>query len=553
MENKKNSRYSRCFRLWSMLCVAGITGSSLLGSEVNEIYIQERVKEEVKAQVAQRNIIKQENDLDKKVEDRVLKVLEKQNIVSPKKTARGARCSMPTSHKKRTVKPFSDRYILPNWPLESLFYEKNDFIQFTVNYDTATQGYSSRGHTQDLSKNVFGEHVTLKDTLLVSKLASEGKLTSAQAGLNSAASVQKFHYLSILADQNIEFDASQQTFGGAFHYARSYCKGNVSVGFNIPIVGKTNKLDVKDMSDANRTKLTNVQDGKNPDGTAISGGPTIAQIQAADKFLFFKQYPEGFESFIDAILAAKNMHIHHKDTQIGFGDVSGYVNVEMPSSYFDRFVTGFSLQLPTARERDFGNLWDQELGNGGFVEASTFGSVLWQRSDWLNPHVNAKVTYAFAAKVNRRVPTTESKEATLRNLVLGQESGLLPSVDFSELDSSARGFADQVRKIKIRPGPELFARIGNVFENFIFSRGCLDIFYDLKIKGRDYLARRRNDDPDNGSVLNLNSWSVAHNGGARFSYQFNEQYRCGFGGSYIFAGRNTPKTLALDATLNIEF
>ncbi len=553
MENKRSYRYSRCFRLWSILCVAGVTGSSILGSEVNETYIQERVKEEVKAQVAQRNMSKQESDLDKKVEDRVLKVLEKQNLVGPKKSSRSARCSMPTSHKRRTVKPSPDRYVLPNWPFESLFYEKNDFIQFTVNYGTATQGYSSRGHTQDLSKNVFGENVTLKDILLVSKLASEGKLKGTAGPFNVGTVVQKFHYLSILSDQNIDFDASQQTFGGAFNYARSYCKGAVSVGFNIPIVGKTHKLDLKDMSDANKTKLTNVQNGKNPDGTTISDGPNAAQMQAADQFLFFKQYPEGFESFIDAILAAKNMHLHHKNTQLGFGDMTGYVNVEMPSRYFDRFVTGFGLQLPTARERDFGNLWDQELGNGGFVEASTFGSVLWQRSDWLNPHVHTKVTYAFAAKVNRRVPTTESKEATLRNLLLGQESGLLPDANFSELDSSARGFADEVRKIKIRPGPELFVRVGNVFENFIFSRGCFDIFYDLKIKGRDYLARRRNDDPDNGSVLNLNSWSIAHNGGARFSYQFNDQYRCGFGGLYVFAGRNTPKTLAFDATLNIEF
>ena len=92
-----------------------------------------------------------------------------------------------------------------------------------------------------------------------------------------------------------------------------------------------------------------------------------------------------------------------------------------------------------------------------------------------------------------------------------------------------------------------------MFEKFLLKNAFLDLFYDIRVKGKDYLGFWLEANQYYGSILTDNSNEVEHRIGLDFSYQFDENFRLIAGGIYSFAGRNVLKTAELNFALNIEF
>lgn len=497
------------------------------------------------------------------------------------------------------AKTGGDIYLLPHWPAYTLFFNEGDLINATFNFDTASQAYSGHGGTEDLSKLVFGEpNITIKDILLASKLASTGKLIGNDPMLiaagaltdvqvtNSINRTKAAHYLAFLADQEVIFDASLQHYGVSLDYERAYRNGDVVVGFHIPFKMRHQRLRlINGLTPQNARGVQNVARGQNADGSPFPTdvGPGVGdlalatQLQNAQELQFLKLFGT-FENFVSQILARKGISLNKDETVLGMSDVMGYVNVDFPTRYAERFMVGMSLLMPTARERDTGKLWENDLGNGGFIELSAYTSLLWQRNRWFNPHVHAKVTYGFGANVNRRVPKINEYKTTplttfndialgsgalpIRSLIiLGESLNFVPTVaagggpdpSFKAQDSTVRNFSDGAQKVKINPGPQFYCRLGNTFDAVFSNKAFFDVFYDLRIKGKDYVARRLTDDRAQPSLLSQNTFSIAHTLGAHYSYQFSANYRAGAGLSYIIAGRNIPKTFGVDVGFNAEF
>ncbi len=295
----------------------------------------------------------------------------------------------------------------------------------------------------------------------------------------------------------------------------------------------------------------------------------LANLENLPELQFYNKF-DSLEDFVEEVLSRKGIALNKKETVAGLSDVVAYVNLDIPSRYFGRFVTGVSLLVPTARERDTGKLWYNDLGNGGFVETALFTSLLWQHSRWLNPYVHMKGSYSFAANVYRRIPMTNTYDGVNFNvdtrigpgqpvhglIIFGESLKLLsPPADptFAEPDSTVRGFADQVKKIKIQPGATFFCRVGNTIDALFTYKGFLDLYYDLYVKGKDYISGRHVDDAYVPSLINHNTWVISHTLGLDYSYQFDAQYRIRFGINYAFAGRNTPKTFGAELGFNAEF
>jgi hypothetical protein len=124
---------------------------------------------------------------------------------------------------------------------------------------------------------------------------------------------------------------------------------------------------------------------------------------------------------------------------------------------------------------------------------------------------------------------------------------------FCELDATVRHFSDKITTFKLNPGPELFIRIGNIIERLFYKRLFFDFYYDLRIKGRDYLGSGKacyNFDP---RIWTKRSDEVAHRFGGALSYQCGNQIRIVAGAAYTFEGRNVPKELEAHLDFNIEF
>jgi len=453
-----------------------------------------------------------------------------------------------------------DIYILPYLPYYSLYFQDNDLIHVAFNADFASDAYSGANKTQDLSKLIFGEcPILLKEILLASKLVNQG-LVVGVAPLNTPPLAKANHFLSILADQKFCFDASLEQYTTAIDYARHFHRGDVTLGIHIPVKIRSQHLKLlNDISDENRKKLQAVANGSN---LASCPCTTLSGLAGKGELQFFDLYP-NLEEFLEDILCRKGMKLNKKSTMLGFSDIVAYLNFDIKSRYIERFVTGVSLLIPTADKRDTSKLWDAELGNGGFVEIAAYGSWLFEVTRIFNPYFHVKGSYSFAANVQRRVPQIRSFDGKDQNLigrsaskvgvVFGENLFLQAGSAFSAFDSTIRGFADQAIKVKIQRGPELFLRVGNTFDAIFSYKGFLDIFYDLRAKGKDYALRRRCDDVFNLGQIGQNSYFVSHTIGGNYSYQFDAQYRARLGGYYVFAGRNTPKSFGIDVSFNAEF
>jgi|WetSurMetagenome_2_1015567.scaffolds.fasta_scaffold06911_2 hypothetical protein len=483
-----------------------------------------------------------------------------------------------SGHRKRksghacrgSILTHGDIYLLPHWPYYTQFFQDNDLIQLVFSFDTASQSYSGHGGSQDLSKLIFGQQpILIKEILLVSKLLNQEKLTSQGEVGNppnelTPAQSKADHYLGILANQKVVFNASFDQYNASIDYVRHFRGRDIAVGIHVPFKVKHQHLCLcNDICDENNHKLDNVVHGiDNETGQPLACLDQLYELQFYNKF-------NNLQDFVCEILCRKNINLNKKSSLAGIGDVVIYINLDIPTRYFERFITGLSLLLPTAQDGNTNKLWSTDLGNGGFVELALFGSWLWQHSRWLNPYVHMRGSYGFAANVNRRVPKINTYENQTFNgealgagnlpvddrMIFGESLNFIDGRDFAEQDSTVRCFADQAIKVKIHPGASFFCRIGNTIDALFTYKGFLDIFYDLQVKGKDYTSGSRACDCSIfvPSILGHNTDTVTNNIGAAYSYQFDAQYRSYLSINYVFAGRNVPKTFGVELGLNAEF
>lgn len=473
-----------------------------------------------------------------------------------------------------TGKHYQKYYPLPYWPYYSTFFYHKHFIQVDATFETASQAYASDGSSRDLSKIVFGDKtITVQDVLLASKLVALDKVllpcASAQTAIdcpnlvgtvtpqtcldpvpNAVAVNNKGYFLGALANQELEFDANEQIYQVALNYACNFNKGDIALGLHLPLVIKSHKLslETKDIDCAIKQNLDCIE-GANPDNLALN---------------FSKKYGT-LENFVNAILAGKCINFNHKDTHVGLGDLSAFINFNIHSVAFTRLMAGLVLLVPTGKKRNPSDLWPVEFGNGGFVELGFFGSALWGSGGVINPYIHTKATISFAANVSRRVPCmvnysgnqpdgTSPADAGIK-LVLGDGVALKsgPAGAFCLPDSTVRGFADSVQRIHLRKGPELFIRVGNIFYGAPTDHGYIDIYYDLLVKGRDHLSSGQSFSSITSDVLLANTDRISHTFGASYNYQFDAYWRLRCGTSYVVAGRNTPQAFGLNLAFNVDF
>lgn len=427
-------------------------------------------------------------------------------------------------------------YKLPTWPLHALYFEEKDKVDVGFQYQHAGGSFSSKGHSEDLSSLVFGEcPIRVRNILLVSKLVENGDVID-YSNLTSEGG-----YLGGVAPQRLDFEAEVDDFRLSLGYVRHFIKNAVSLGIRVPFVTRKHSLTLT--TTVNQVANTNAQ--------------------------FIELYGNCFENFVEDILAKKGIAFTKSDSETGLGDIETFLNLEIKAKHLERCITGVKVLFPTARSRNLNKLWAPELGNGGFTELSAYAGLLLPRNRWLNPHLLVQGTYCFSASVPRRIPsiiefseTSPSGMNDLSNIVemgdlvrtIGTEPG--PATSFKEIDSCVRLFSSRCTggdDIKIRKGPEAELRIGNIFERFICRKAFLDIYYDLRLKGSDYIAEKNLDCKFYPEILKQNTFQVEHRAGLSLSYQFDNHVRALLGGVYTFAGYNVPKTIEANAAISVEF
>jgi hypothetical protein len=433
-------------------------------------------------------------------------------------------------------------YKITTWPFAAQYYCEKDLLASWFVAQFATQSYGSSGRTQDITNLVFGEkQILLKDILLPSKLLLEGSLAAPSATRNGVAGTQ-FHYLYVLANQPLDFDGSTNRQQLSLNYARHFKNDSISLGFEIPIVRRHNRFRL------------------------VSSISTVDRENLQRSTPAFYNLFNDLEAFFEDILHQQNRNISYnkRDTEWGIGDVAAFINLEL-KTHLERFVVGLKATFPTAQQRITERLWFPERGNGGFMELSPFIGLLWNGGKWFwNPHVYCQFTYSIPATVSRRIPLRETYTPSPAHPV---GSPVLDFLDFGksfngtevtfaasydDFDSRIRNFPATIKDVKLHKGSEMLLRAGNIFEHFFSRKAFIDLYFDFRLKGKDYLGRfcDPNYDP---SIITGNTFNVEYKAGLNAQYQFDSHKRMDGGVTYIFAGRNVPRTFELNAALSIAF
>jgi hypothetical protein len=447
-------------------------------------------------------------------------------------------------------------YKVPEWSFKTQpFMQKNSF-QLDIKFDFVNQAFYSGGESQDLSNLIFRQSdLTLKDILLASRLMKEDLVAWAVNTTTGVPDTQynKLHYLYILADQPIIFDASYSKQIVDFNFARHFNDGGISLGFMLPILRRNNKIKLtSQISSADRESLRK----------AIYTPTDICGPTAPKPPDFLDKY-DTLENFLEDILDKKGMSFNKNDQAFGFGDLFLFFNYEIEWKEVERFFVGLNLVLPTANGADTSKLWGPDLGNGGFYFVEPHLSLLFSENRYFNPHIFLNAKIGLPAKVDKRVPKfvsydgidpSQGRKAT-DLMIFGNEVYLLGAdgVFTNELDAYSRGFADEAQKINIIPGPKIFMRVGNIVENFFSKYGFFDLFYDFGAKWKDYTRGWLNSDEYDSSYITDNSWYYEHRVGLSYSHQVDRFFRFNVGFLYTFAGENVEELFRLNLGINIKF
>ena len=420
---------------------------------------------------------------------------------------------------------YGDRFKSPAWGVESLFYNKKWQMTVAADYSYAADSYGSSGSgsKSNVTRLAFGEQpIRVQDILLASRLLAQG----------SPAVILVAPVLDLLANANnpLTLIGKSESYGVNLALSRYVFSNNVSVGLDVPVVYKHNRLHID-------------TDQSTHDLASFYRGP----------------------AYVKEILRAKGIN-EVGGSAAGLGDVSMFISSQINSSKFDKLVAGVRWQMPTGKKQSMSKLWSPDLGNGGFTELSLFGNAAVSYKKCVNPHVSLSAGCSLPAHVDRRVPKKFTVENTGGERLVSQINQELAFGDqinikagtadapktFSGFDSLIPNFGDTVSRVKITRGAEVKMRLGNIIERFVSSRGFMDVFYDFRAKMKDMVSDLAADQYDVGSVRS-HSNQLEHRLGFDYSYQYDSQARLRLGTRYTFAGMNVPKTFDIAGSFNYAF
>lgn len=417
--------------------------------------------------------------------------------------------------------------------------------QFRLQHSWGRRAYGVNGNTKDLSTLVFGAPSFLfKDVFLGSKLLETGEASILEdASKTLADKYRTEHYLYILADQELAFNASfnRQVFDLSFE--RLFRNKRLAVRLNVPIVREEHRLELSkdsEITTANRTRLT-----------AVGAKPAFYQ-----KF-------DKMQDFLEKTFIGSGVAFKKTQEEIGIGDISAAASYICKIRYIDQASVGASLSLGTGKVNRGVTIWQPELGNSGGNVLQVFGDFAWHRGLFANPYVRLQVGYNFPVRIACRVPRTVSHDTGNANKrfveVLGRE---LPWSEVLIYNNVA--FADRhetqmchvgshLQRVMLYRGLEATFVIGNNCEQCFGRPIKLGLQYELFLREQESLSGLDKQATYATEVVTVPTHRVAHTLQATAGYRFSDTCELNGAFSYCVGGRNVPAQFGLNAALTVRF
>ncbi len=394
------------------------------------------------------------------------------------------------------------------------------------------------------------ETLSSNDPELLEKLSTDSTLTATSASSALANDFKPYRrYNAYLASKPLDFKSQMIKPFTTITYQIGLFGGKVALGIELPVTYRVNKLEmIKKLTGEDNQVLSR-------DAGSISQGSNLQDY-------FFARYPLGYSDYYEDILSQKGLKSDKKATRFGIGDVCFFVNRKLDSDYFKLGVAGLGLVFPSATHPDRRDIWPAELGNGGFWEARVHGGFFWQSSEMINLSLAFQAKYRFSSSVERRVPRKISYDAvnTINNSIEAKTLPLGNNLKFAdksftdELESKIPSFAyGPMQQVEYRKGTELTVRIGNVFDQAFFSKGYLDLGYEVFYKFSDSIAFRYDEGEYDTKTLMSNTDAWSQKATAGYCYRYSENLLLEAKTSYVLAGGNALREVSLSMSAQYSF
>ncbi len=475
-------------------------------------------------------------------------------------------------------------YLLPIHPFSSLQSVCKDFFSVDVRASWAGSSFTSSGKRCDATHLAFGKSdIRFKDIFQLSRLLADTTIfnTPASSDPSFPCSIQQSVtntklvndnariYFKGFAHEKLCFNGKVTSQSVSFNYSHRFNCPSITVGVQIPVVCKEHRLHYSFVTPPEVTSSI---------ATELEQTSTEVLRQAAINE--FQSRYGGFEGLFNELLSKKDLYLEKRTSSCDVGDVTFFANTDISSCFSDRTVVSLTLLVPSARKKDPFKVWHPDLGNGGFLQMGVGFSSEWQSSFLFNPHLFISAHASCSSTVLRRipryrtytqgvtpditvVPTPQGAAARAQTLngtcfmLYGENISLKnkPSeaLSFCEADTTIREWADEIHRIRIRRGAEVTFRLGNMFDLCCSHKFSADVFYNLYLKGKDYLGCDTTACELDRGLITRNSWSVKHTLAGYLSYQPTSCHRFNLGLEYDVAGRNSFQEFTVAGTFFYEF
>lgn len=431
---------------------------------------------------------------------------------------------------------------------------------FDLHWSFANRSFDHNSQNAPLSTLIFQKPFTIQDIQLFSSLSAENKvriqnipplppqrpdMLAVMPPFGDFASEQ---YPNLLAPTQVRINAEEREVGGSLTFMRRlYCDAyqclKPIVGITVPII---NRLHIMDLSLIGGTLLNNVfvpADQTNREDSAMG---------------FFRNFTDVYDYFERGILEPKGLTFQSRQRRTGFGDITLFGFVEWDTCWpFVDLQAGINLICPSGGRIDVNKIWDPVLGNGGAYQlAFSIQGSFCSCYDWFNPVFRAIAQISMPFKHRIRLPVLKQNQTTSRQQANNIAGLLTPPpfgsyfVDnFSQFDSTVPYFGDDSIAVRTRFGPQIFALIGNYFNQPF----CLDvrvgIFYEYMRKAQDSVRTICSPCAGVSGVVPIIDQDVAigytqeqaHRISWQISHQFTDQLELTFGSYHVVAGKNVAR------------
>ena len=250
---------------------------------------------------------------------------------------------------------FADLYKSPAWGVESLFHDKKWELSVNADYSYACDSYGSSGggSNSNVTRLTFGDQaIKLQDILLASRLVAQNApgVTESDVFDYIFALGAGSSHLKVTADNIFTLIGKAESYGVDLALSRYFFSNNISVGIDLPVLYKQNRLKMDyDFPASNKlVKLGSIYN------VTIGGGALVPGVGSP----FLARYGNNPQRYLKDILAAKGIN-ELGGSAAGLGDVSMFVSGHINSAHLINWLSVLAGKCQLAKSnpcKSFGHL-----------------------------------------------------------------------------------------------------------------------------------------------------------------------------------------------------